>query len=170
MQRSFNHVTVMHRAIVFFIGIGLGLVGCRIQQPASSVHHYHDSTIVREKVVTIPVPGSHVRTGLSRTQYDSLVSALQLLPRNQQVIYRTDPKMHTRLAYALDSLGRLIITCQTLERKHQAIVEERERTIRDLQKQVLVEKESGVQKLIIYGMLAIVVLGALAVLLKRILG
>jgi hypothetical protein len=64
----------------------------------------------------------------------------------------------------------LIITCQTLERKHQAIVEERERTIRDLQKQVLVEKESGVQKLIIYGMLAIVVLGALAVLLKRILG
>jgi len=124
----------MHRAIVFFIGIGLGLVGCRIQQPASSVHHYHDSTIVREKVVTIPVPGS------------------------QQVIYRTDPKMHTRLAYALDSLGRLIITCQTLERKHQAIVEERERTIRDLQKQVLVEK------------VAIVVLGALAVLLKRILG
>lgn len=159
----------MHRAIVFFIGIGLGLVGCRIQQPASSVHHYHDSTIVREKVVTIPVPGSHVRTGLSRTQYDSLVSALQLLPRNQQVIY-TDPKMHTRLAYAIDSLGRLMITCQTLERKHQAIVEERERTIRDLQKQVLVEKESGVQKLIIYGMLAIVVLGALAVLLKRILG
>lgn len=159
----------MHRAIVFFIGIGLGLVGCRIQQPASSVHHYHDSTIVREKVVTIPVPGSQVRTGLSRTQYDSLVSALQLLPRNQQVIY-TDPKMHTRLAYAIDSLGRLMITCQTLERKHQAIVEERERTIRDLQKQVLVEKESGVQKLIIYGMLAIVVLGALAVLLKRILG
>ncbi|MFN7879908.1 MAG: hypothetical protein ACK5P1_07865 [Sphingobacteriia bacterium] len=128
---------------------------------------------MREKVVTIPVPGSQVRTGLSRTQYDSLVSALQLLPRNQQVIY-TDPKMHTRLAYAIDSLGRLMITCQTLERKHQAIVEERERTIRDLQKQVLVEKESGVQrfvdKLIIYGMLAIVVLGALAVLLKRILG
>jgi hypothetical protein len=134
--------------VVFFIGlIGLGVTGCRSTQPVSSTIIRKDSVIMREKLVPITVKETLVRAAFTQDQLDSLTQALQAMPRVSRHIYMTDPQLKTQLAFTLDSLGRLAITCKTLEQTFWEKLKEKDRIILEKDQQIIKERETFGQKL-----------------------
>ena len=114
------------KAIALFIFIVL--VGCK-PQPIQHTIYRTDTIIERERLVPIKVEGSSVTAHLSDAQLDSLRTALQAFPRINRTVYMTDPKLQTRLGFALDSIGNLVVRCETLEKMYWQKLQEKDRII-----------------------------------------
>src|SRR5688572_29942478 len=111
----------------YLLIISLFLFGCKATIPVSHTTSHTDSTIIRERLVPIYVPGSHVTAKFSDLQLDSLMNALGNMTmadwetnenKSQKSFYITDPKMNTRLTFALDSIGRLVLRCESIEKMY----------------------------------------------------
>lgn len=116
--------------------------------PVQTITKTDTTTVIREKLVPINVPGSSVTVNL-----DSLVKSWKLESGSgftladypaiaPQTVYLTDPKLQTRLKIFIDSLGNLVARCETLEREHLARVKEKDQVINSYQKEVVQLKES----------------------------
>ncbi len=117
------------RSVVFMLLGVVMLAGCRVVQPVQHTIEKTDSVIVREKVVPINLPHTEVHTTLSKSQMDSLTLALKSMPGNNKTIYITDPTLRTRLSFKLDSLGKILIRCESLEALYIAKLYEKDRYI-----------------------------------------
>ncbi len=118
----------MRSLCLMCLGIVL-LAGCTSVRPVQHTIEKTDSLIVREKLVPVTIPHSEVKTTLSKSQLDSLTLALRSMPANNRTIYYTDPLIKTRLSFAIDSLGKLIVRCETIEQMWMAKLQERDRYI-----------------------------------------
>lgn len=117
------------RSVVFMLYGVVMLAGCRVVQPVQHTIEKTDSVIVREKIVPVTVPHSEVTATLSKQQMDSLTLALKSMPANHRTIYMTDPTLKTRLSFTLDSLGKVMIRCESLEAMYIAKLQEKDRYI-----------------------------------------
>jgi hypothetical protein len=153
---------------ILFLILLFKLAACKTYVPVSHTEHRSDTTIIREKLVPVKVPGSSVATHIGKDQYDSLVRALMNLPRTSRTIYITDPTLQTQLKIYIDSLGQLAFKCQTLEREYQAKLQEKERTITTTTETVVEKEETLGQKLerflrngLIWAVIAIIICAVL---------
>jgi hypothetical protein len=121
---------------LFMLMCGLVLLaGCRVVQPVQHTFEKTDSVIIREKMVPVNIPATEVTSTLSKSQLDSLTLALRSMPANNKTIYLNDPTLRTRLSFALDSLGKLIIRCESIEQLYMAKLQEKDHylKIKDLE-------------------------------------
>lgn len=162
------------RLVIILCCVGVVmLAGCRVVQPVQHTIERKDSTVIREKLVPVTVPGSEVKTTLSKSQLDSLTLALRSMPANNRTIYYNDPTLKTRLSFALDSLGKLIIRCESIEQMYMAKLQEKDRyihvkdlEIRELQK-TFGERLKTYFNTILYTLIAaIILIVGLNILLK----
>lgn len=122
------------------------LASCKPTTLQHTIHHT-DTIIERERLVPIKVESTHVTTKLSAGQLDSLTTALKNLPANSRTIYYTDPKLKTQLSFALDSIGRLVIQCRTLEAQYWEKLKEKDRIIERKELQIMEQAKTFGQKL-----------------------
>ncbi len=139
-------MSVIVRLCLMCLGVVM-LAGCHTVQPVQHTIEHTDSVIVTEKLVTVPVPGSEVKTTLSKSQLDSLTLALKSMPANNRTVYLTDPTLKTRLSFAIDSLGKLIIRCQSIEHLYMAKLEQKDKYIRIKELEIQQERKTFGQKL-----------------------
>lgn len=132
----------MLKKISYLVVLITMLTGCTTVRPVEHTVTKKDSVILREKLVPFSVQETTIEKSFSHDQVDSIIQALKTLPINSRTIYYTDPKLKTQLAFMLDSLGRLVISCKTLEREFQIKISERDRIIVSQEKQ-LVELKKG---------------------------
>jgi len=115
----------MRRMLFLF----LILVSCKSTQPVSHTYTHTDSVITRERLVPIKIESTSVDKHFSASQVDSIIAALKSLPVGSRTIYYTDPKLKTTLSFALDSLGKLVIQCKTLEAMYWEKLKEKDHII-----------------------------------------
>jgi hypothetical protein len=98
--------------------------------PIISEKHTHDSTtIIREKLVPVPIPGSNVQ--LTQKQIDSLALMLAKYQPGAKIVYIKDPSGATQLKIWRDSItGELRQQCETLARNAEVKVTETEKYYR----------------------------------------
>lgn len=135
--------------ITLIFGLGLGavmLAGCK-QQPVQHTVIHTDSVIERERLVPIKIESTSVTTRLSTGQLDSLKAALKNLPANNRTIYYTDPKLKTQLSFALDSIGNMVIRCQTLEAMYWEKLKEKDHIISTKELEIREQQKTFGQKL-----------------------
>lgn len=123
------------------------IFSCSVIQPIQHTFSKKDSIIERERVVEIKVPGTTINTHLSKAQLDSLTTALQSMPIVHRHIYMTDPKLQTRLSFALDSIGRLVIGCETMEKMYFEKLKEKDHIIQEKEFEIREEHKKFGQKL-----------------------
>lgn len=152
------------------------MAACTTVRPVQHTLEKKDSVIVREKLVPITIQGTQVSTTLSKEQIDSLVLALKAMPAKDRIIYKNDPTQSTRLSFALDKMSNLIIGCENLEKIYQAKIEEKDRYI--LQKEIEIrerEKSFGqklsnaINRVIAWGVVAVIILIAAIIFIKRLI-
>lgn len=135
---------------VVVVGITLStglLTGCRsIPVPVEHTFTRKDSVILREKLVPFSIQETTINKSFSREQVDSIIMALKSMPINSRTIYYTDPKFKTQMSFMLDSLGRLIIGCKTLEQEYQFKITEQDRYIKEQEKIIQELKRSPFEK------------------------
>lgn len=110
----------------------------------SEKHTHSDCTIVKEKFIPVPIPGSNVQ--LTQKQIDSIAIMLAKYQPGAKIIYLKDPSGATQMKIWRDSItGELMQKCETLERQAQAKITETERYHREqlerIQKQSTEEKK-----------------------------
>jgi uncharacterized protein YlxW (UPF0749 family) len=87
------------------------------------------------------LPTATVGITLTKSQLDSLITALGTLPSSvEKVIYYQDPKTRAMLSVMLDSLQRIQITCTATEQKYYEKTKEQTRTISQLQNELRKER------------------------------
>lgn len=118
------------------------LAGCTTVRPVEHTITKKDSVILREKLVPFSVQETTIEKSFSHAQVDSIIEALKRLPINSRTIYYTDPKFKTQMSFMLDSLGKLVIGCKTLEREFHAKITEKDHIITTQEKQI-VELKKG---------------------------
>lgn len=115
-------------------------------RPVQHNYYHKDSVIERERLVPITVPASSTETHLSAAQLDSLRLALQSMPQVHRTVYLTDPKLQTRLSFALDSIGNLVVRCETLEKMYWEKLKEKDRIINIKELEIRKQQKSFIQK------------------------
>lgn len=118
------------------------LTGCKVVQPIEHTITKKDSVILREKLVPFSIQETTIEKSFSHAQVDSIIAALKQLPINSRTIYYTDPKFKTQMSFMLDSLGKLVIGCKTLEQQFHAKITEKDHIIIDQEIQI-VELKKG---------------------------
>lgn len=167
----------MKNILVIILGVGIVmLTGCTSVRPVQHTIEKTDSVIIKETLVPVKVPGSAVSTSLSKAQLDSLTRALRSMPANNRTVYLNDPTLKTRLSFALDSLGKLMIKCESIEQMYMAKLIEKDRYINVKELEIREQQKSFGQKLSNYfdtilwtviGAFAIIGLGNLAILIFK---
>lgn len=134
------------------IGLGVGLVifwvilvlslsvlaGCKVHEIIK--HTHTDSLIVRDKEVPVLIPGTRIT---EKVNYDSIEALLAKYKSGTKIIYRDDPTNSTRLSFWKDSItGELMERCETLQKEHNAKLQETEHYYKDIIEKEKVKKES----------------------------
>ncbi len=150
------------------------MAACTTVRPVQHTIEKKDSVIVREKLVPITIQGTQVSTTLSKEQIDSLVLALKAMPAKDRIIYKNDPTQSTRLSFALDKMSHLIIGCENLEKIYQAKIEEKDRYIQQKELEIREREKSfgdklrnAINKVIVFGAGAFLLLIAALMIIKR---
>lgn len=123
------------------------LYGCKVVTPLEHTITRKDSVILREKLVPFSVQEVTVEKSFSRAQVDSIIMALKALPLNSRTIYYTDPKFKTQMSFMLDSLGKLVISCKTLEQQFQVKITEKDHIITSQEKELFELRKSPWQQI-----------------------
>lgn len=143
-QKPVNPLIIIVGVLVVLLC--LIMLSCKPVPVQHTVHHT-DTIIERERLVPIKVEGTHVTQKLSAGQLDSLTAALKNLPAGNRVIYYTDPKLKTQLSFAIDSIGRLVIQCRTLEALYWEKLKEKDRIIERKEFELREQQKTFGQKL-----------------------
>lgn len=132
----------MLKKLYVVVLIAVLLAGCTTVRPVEHTVTKKDSVILREKLVPFSVQETTIEKSFSHAQVDSIIAALKQLPINSRTIYYNDPKFKTQMTFMLDSLGKLVIGCKTLEREFHAKITEKDHIIVEQEKQI-VELKKG---------------------------
>lgn len=91
------------------------------------------NTSIRETFTKRKLSGASVGLSFTRARWDSLFTALPLLPAGAQTIYVKDPESKVQLAIMMDSLNQLSIKASALDQYYFEKITERDRYIQRLQ-------------------------------------
>lgn len=148
------------------------LIGCSPKYlPIKEKTIVKDTTIFKDREVKIFTPGSSTNIDI-----DSLFEMWQKVYGTTvtRTVVKTDPTLQTKLTLFYDSLGKLVnAKCETLEKEHNLILQDKERRITKLQETVLEQQKTFGQKLqntilsIIGGLISIVVLIIIGIILIK---
>lgn len=140
--------------------------------PVSTVTERSDTTIIKDRLVTIKVPSGSVDVNMD-SLFESWTRVYGKAPVNRTIVM-TDPKLRAQLTLFIDSLGNVYnAKCEALEGELTAKVQDKERIIREKDSQIVELKESFAQEIgnlikgVIGGAIFLIVLGVVGWLVFR---